>query len=142
MNEMIDNESNNKSNESKYDYNHLLIGKTGYHCTCCSFYERLEKYNQSTSSNTRNHHYHQRQQHASYDTNYDKFVICKHLLAARIAPFLHYSSQHQYTTVDKKNKTHHNYHDEGDFIHCYSEDVVDEQVYNELYVKLSMGLWY
>ena len=133
-------ELNNNEDSSllfKYNYNHLLIGKTGYHCTCRSFYERLKKYNQSTSSNTRYHHYHQRQQHASYDTNYDKFVICKHLLVARIAPFLHYSSQHQYTTVDKKNKTHHNYHDEGDFIHCYSEDM-----YNELYVNLSMGLWY
>ena len=31
--------------------------------------------------------------------------------------------------VEKKNKLHHNYYDEGDFIHCYSEDVVDEQVY-------------
>jgi hypothetical protein len=75
----------------------LAIGKVGYHCSCRSFLERLKG---------------------------DKFALCKHLLAARLAPFL--------SSGD---------HVDGKWCPVYLEEVLDEEDFGRIYSRVSLSMW-
>jgi hypothetical protein len=100
----------------------LLVGKIGYHCTCRSFYERMKR-----ASN--------------YDN--DRFVICKHLLAAKIAPFLHsYETDGDDNDDDNDESGEEKGGRQGESgVSCYKEEEVEEEEFIKMYVNLSMGLW-
>jgi hypothetical protein len=78
----------------------LAIGRIGYHCSCRSFFERMK---------------------------FDKFALCKHLLAARIAPFLSIGES-------------------SDGTHChnsiYAEQVLDEDEFAKIYARVSLSSWH
>jgi hypothetical protein len=75
------------------------LGREGYHCSCRSFFERLKS---------------------------DKFALCKHLLAARLAPFL---------CMD---------HEDGDInasTSIYEEETVEELEFARMYTRISLASW-
>ena len=155
----------------------LLIGKIGYHCTCRSFYERT-KHSSNHHNNQRKNYHHPPPPPAGmmngdhFNCNIDKsddddnddgsdyvhddnhrFVICKHLLAARIAPFLQDYSTKKSTEAGARGRGiigglggfgGNNYSNSNEnTVPCYyREEVVDEEEFNQLYVNFSMGLWY
>lgn len=76
----------------------LAIGRQGYHCSCRSFFERLKC---------------------------EKYALCKHLLAARLAPFL---------------STENDGGDIGNRI--YSEEEMDDEDFARLYTRVSLLSWH
>ncbi len=96
----------------------LMVGKIGYHCTCRSFYERLKR---------------------PLNPN-DRFVICKHLLAAKIAPFLHYEGRNEENDGGDAQQSQQHHGDNGRII-CYKEEEVTDEEFAKMYVNLSMSLW-
>ena len=180
-----------KNNNKKKNTDFLSIGKIGYHCTCRSFYERLKRGHGTSSSNNasfntlmdeslsspyrqtqQQQQQNQQQQQQRNHQHWDKYVICKHILAARIAPFLNSKSPFHHpvknTLIENKNNDNddnddnddlilsrqrrrndektgivNNSHDDGDTnFNCYQEVNVDEDEFNRIYVNLSMNIWY
>mmetsp|Transcript_8164 Transcript_8164/g.15367 ORF Transcript_8164/g.15367 Transcript_8164/m.15367 type:complete len:236 (-) Transcript_8164:108-815(-) len=82
-------------------YNELAIGRMGYHCSCRSFFERLK---------------------------FDKFAICKHLLAARLAPFLSIGE-----SCDEANYKN---------ISIYVEQELEEEEFATIYARMSLSSWH
>ena len=75
----------------------LSAGRAGYHCSCRSFFERLKS---------------------------DRFALCKHLLAARLAPFL---------CMD---------HDNGNAnAKIYEEEHIEEEEFARMYTRISLSSW-
>ena len=73
------------------------VGRVGYHCTCRSFFERLKS---------------------------DKFALCKHLLAARLAPFL--CTDHEDSNANSS---------------IYEEVLVEEEEFAKMYTRVSLASW-
>jgi len=72
-------------------------GRTGYHCSCRSFFERLKS---------------------------DRFALCKHLLAARLAPFL---------CIDGDNGNAN--------AKIYEEERIEEEEFARMYTRISLSSW-
>jgi hypothetical protein len=72
-------------------------GRSGYHCSCRSFFERLKS---------------------------DRFALCKHLLAARLAPFL--CMDHDNCNANAK---------------IYEEERIEEEDFARMYTRISLSSW-
>jgi len=83
----------------------VAAGRMGYHCSCRSFFERLRS---------------------------DRFALCKHLLAARLAPFL---------DDDRGEGDDHHDHDHGNGgSRIYEEEEVEDEEFGRIYARLSLAL--
>mmetsp|Transcript_886 Transcript_886/g.1374 ORF Transcript_886/g.1374 Transcript_886/m.1374 type:complete len:151 (+) Transcript_886:1-453(+) len=138
-----DNGDNSDNDRNKHKFHNglddFVIGKMGYHCTCRSFYERLKRPRRPSNSNSSHDH--------------DRFVICKHLLAARIAPFLHCEGTNSYEAQENdgtsKEGQHfmqsqsqsQQQHGGKSRILCYREEEVTDGEFARMYINLSMNLW-
>ena len=82
-----------------------IPGRWGYHCSCRSFFEKLKV---------------------------DPFALCKHLLAARLAPYL--------CPVTHTGRDGSSGSDSGPCI--YQEEEVEEEEFADIYTRLSLASLY
>lgn len=95
-----DTNRDSESNAAFRNKRKLAIGRNGYHCNCRSFFERIKT---------------------------DKFALCKHLLAARLAPFL--------SLGDSLEKAH-------GYNSIYMEQELDEEEFARIYASVSLSSWH
>lgn len=78
----------------------VIAGRWGYHCSCRSFFEKLKG---------------------------DRFALCKHILAARLAPFLCISIE------DENGRSR---------SRIYKEEEIEDEEFGIIYARLSLTSWY
>lgn len=87
------------ANSIRSGANSAIVGRWGYHCSCRSFFEKLK---------------------------FDRFALCKHLLAARLAPFL---------CIEVEGN-------ESSRSCIYQEEEVEDEEFGNVYSRLSLASWY
>lgn len=86
----------------------LAAGRDGYHCSCRSFFERLKE---------------------------DEFALCKHLLAARLAPFLNEAEADKF-----RDKSEHA-GNQSNNSRIYQEIEVEEEEFAQICAKVTILSW-
>lgn len=84
----------------------LAAGRDGYHCSCRSFFERLKE---------------------------DEFALCKHLLAARLAPFLNETDKFSDESEHGGNQLNNS--------RIYQELEVEEEEFAQICAKVTILSW-